>query len=229
MISCVGDMLKWFQFHLGDPSASSGQAQAADGTPFLSAETLRAMKQPQTTISTTPGNELEWGLGWQLNTIDGARVFAHGGGTLGQISYTLGIPEHNFAIAMMTNSSRGGKLIEVVNKWVLERQLGLTMHKPQRVELSAEQLQRLTGTYATTLTTSRVELADGQLALTNTMRWPVTGEEVTMPTVTLAPVSEWEVMVIDEHGEEGGVVAFIPGPDDRARYFRLGRIATRVE
>lgn len=216
MISNVEDMLKWFQFHLGG------------GSDLLSAKTLAEMKETQTTISALPGNETDWGIGWQLGRAGGLRTFAHGGGTLGQISHSFGIPERNFAISSMTNSLRGGKVIEAIEEWVLQHELGITSQKPQPVTLSLDQLERLTGTYKVTLTTSTVELIDGTLTMRTIMRHPLTNEEMELPPVQLVPVSEWEVQTMED-GEPGGVGQFIPGPDGRASHVRMGRLAARVE
>jgi hypothetical protein len=186
------------------------------------------MRETQATISTTPGGETEWGIGWELSRPGGLRAFAHGGGTLGQVTHTLGIPERGFAISVMTNSLKGGQLIEKIEKWVLERHLGLTVTTPQAVELDAEQLRRLAGVYETTLSKTTVAIDDGQLTASVTMRHPLTGEEMQQPPVRLTPVGDWEVLVLED-GEPGGVAQFIPGPDGRASHLRLGRLAARVE
>ena len=49
----------------------------------------------------------------------------HGGGTKGQISLLVMVPEHDLAVAVLTNADQGGLITDEVRRWVLKELLGL--------------------------------------------------------------------------------------------------------
>ena len=57
------------------------------------------------------------------------------------------VPARQFAIVMLTNSDRGGELIQPVVKKAFESYLGIVEHEPKPVPASQEQLSQYTGRY----------------------------------------------------------------------------------
>jgi CubicO group peptidase (beta-lactamase class C family) len=215
IIASAGDLLSFLRFHMGDGTAN--------GERVLAAETVRAMQEPQIEID----DEQAWGIGWGLRTIGGARIIEHGGGTNGQITHMLAVPEQSFGLVTLTNGNRGGHVNEAVEKWALARYCGLREREPAPVSLSIDQLERLTGTYTQRLQTATVTLNDGALTMTVSGNNPFSGEKIEYPPIPLVPLSEWEVMAT-EGDWEGSRARFVPGEDGRPRFLRLGgRLAPR--
>lgn len=135
------DQIKWARFHLGDGTA-------ADGTRVLSKELLDLMKQP--TVE-TPGSALGdyIGISWMLRDVEGVRLVGHGGDTIGQHSEFITVPERDFAISVMTNSSTGPELNEKLTRWALEAYLGLVETDPEPIALGDDALAPYTGRYET--------------------------------------------------------------------------------
>lgn len=215
IIASAGDLLTFLRFHLGDGMTN--------GERVLAEASIRAMQEPQARIS----DEEAWGIGWDLRTIDGARIIRHGGGTNGHITEMLAVPAQNFGLVVLTNGNRGGHVIETVEKWALARYCGVREREPEPISLSEAQLARLTGTYTQRLQTAAVTLDDGTLAMTVSGINPFSGEAVEFPPIPLHPIGEWEVMASE--GEwKGSRSRFIPGEDGRPRFLRLGgRLAPR--
>ena len=78
MSATAADQIAWARFNLGDGTAP-------DGTRILSAESLNRMQQPTVSM---PGSALgdHVGISWLLRDVDGVRLVAHGGTTVGQHS-----------------------------------------------------------------------------------------------------------------------------------------------
>lgn len=215
IIASAGDLLAFLRFHMGDGMAN--------GERVLSAESIRAMQEPQARIS----DEEAWGIGWAPRTVAGARIIRHGGGTNGHITQMLAVPAQNFGLVVLTNGNRGGHVVEAVEKWAFARYCGVRERDPEPISLSAAQLERLTGTYTQRLQEAAVTLEDGALTMTVTGNNPFSGEKIAYPPIPLVTISAWEVMATE--GEwKGSWSRFIPGDDGRPRFLRLGgRLAPR--
>jgi CubicO group peptidase (beta-lactamase class C family) len=145
-IACdVQDLLRYAHFHLGD-----GRVEGE--TRLLSAEMMAAMRSPQVMLWGKEG----WGLSWSVDDTAGTPIISHGGGTNGQSTLLLLVPEHEFALAVLTNADRGGIVIHKVSQWVLKEHVGLEVPDPTPIEASVEDLDAYTGLY--TRPTSDVEL-----------------------------------------------------------------------
>ncbi len=152
LISSARDQIRWARFHLGD-------GRAPDGTPLLSPASLAAMRS-----NPGPGgtllSEID-GAGVAIfvrRTAEGVPVLMHGGDWTGQISGFFFVPERDFAMTLLTNSSSGAALRAdlFLDDWALSRFAGL--HNPPAVPtpLSASSLADYAGTYV-----SRTLEADG--------------------------------------------------------------------
>lgn len=113
---CMTDLLTYARFHLGDGTAANGQR-------VLSQKSLELMRTPQAAKQSTDD---DMGLGWHLRTVGPVRTASHGGTLSGHILLLELVPERNFAIAILTNSNVGWRLIQDVEREALKSYLGAT-------------------------------------------------------------------------------------------------------
>ena len=215
IIASAGDLLEFLRFHMGDGTVN--------GARVLTLESIRAMQHPQVTIT----GEQSWGIGWGLRTIDEARIIEHSGGTHGNITRMLAVPEKAFGLVVLTNGNRGGHVIEAVETWALARSCGLRAKEPEPISLTPGHLARFAGTYTQRLQTATLSVCDGALLMSVAENNPFSGETFTYPPIPLVPIGEWEVMATE--GEwKGSRAQFIPGENGPPRFLRLGgRLAPR--
>ena len=102
----MDNLLEYAGFHLGD-------GRGANGTQLLTSSTLDEMKAPQLRKQ---GYDEDIGLAWHLRTVGAVRTAAHGGTFSGHILLLELVPEKNFAIAILTNSGNGWRLIQDVER-----------------------------------------------------------------------------------------------------------------
>jgi hypothetical protein len=182
-------------------------------------------------VQATVNDESEWGLGWALGRVGGVRTLSHGGGTNGFITNLTVVPERTYAIAVLTNSLRGGAAIRPIVRRALADDLGLVSTDRPRVTLPAAQLERLTGLYRTALArvTITADTAAGTLQVETVTENPFTKKERTLPSYLLAPLGEWDFVGITGENE-GARVDFLPGSDGRPSHVRVGgRLAARAD
>ncbi|GAA2139676.1 serine hydrolase domain-containing protein [Glycomyces algeriensis] len=138
--STARDLVRWARFHLGDGRAESGER-------IVSHEALQAMRRQTVELR---GSSLGDGFGicWFLREIDGAATFAHGGSSVGQFADFLAVPEHDFAIVVLTNAEPGGTPCNLaVIRWALEHYLGLVDRDPEPVSFDRERAAEIVGDY----------------------------------------------------------------------------------
>jgi CubicO group peptidase (beta-lactamase class C family) len=95
---CITDLLAYARFHMGDGTAANGER-------VLKRETLELMRTPQNIKQSTDDSI---GIAWHLRRMGAIRTAAHGGTLGGHILLLELVPERNFAIAILTNSTQGG-------------------------------------------------------------------------------------------------------------------------
>jgi len=110
---CITDMMTYAKFHLGDGTAN--------GARVLTRESLQMM---QTAQSAKQATDDSIGLAWHIRRVAGIRTLSHGGTLSGHILLLEIVPERNFAIAILTNSSSGWRLIQDVEREALRSYLG---------------------------------------------------------------------------------------------------------
>ncbi|MFD2078465.1 CubicO group peptidase, beta-lactamase class C family [Actinopolymorpha cephalotaxi] len=141
LASSLGDQLTWARFQLGD-------GRSPDGTRVLSEQRLRAMHTPTTSHELWPGVRV--GIAWLLREIDGVRLIEHHGDVSGQHSTVTVVPEHDFAIVVLTNATPSGReLAERIVREALESRLGLVERPPEPLSLSPDDLAPYAGDYRT--------------------------------------------------------------------------------
>lgn len=138
LVADIHDQLKYAEFLMSD-------GKAADGTPFLTPESMKQLHTPQHEAG---GGLGEWiGLSLMLANVDGERVVFHGGSINGQQSDFRYVPARRFALAMDTNANNGVFLHMQMAPIILETFLGIKAPAYEYVKLPAEQLAEYAGTY----------------------------------------------------------------------------------
>ncbi|MGI5143242.1 MULTISPECIES: serine hydrolase domain-containing protein [unclassified Streptomyces] len=133
--SSVSDQLRWARFHLG----------SQDGV--LPAEVLHGMKEQTVELrGSTLGDA--FGICWFLRDVDGVRTVGHGGSGNGQFAELLLVPQHDFAVTVMSNAGPDGVAFnQAVVRWVLDHYLGVVDRDPEPVPHDLARAQELVGTY----------------------------------------------------------------------------------
>ncbi|EMD28525.1 serine hydrolase domain-containing protein [Amycolatopsis azurea] len=135
--STAGDQLKWARFFL--TGESEGEAP-------LSAATRDFMRKPQRKAAL---RFEEVGLSWLHTTHGAARLVRHGGNVSNlQLSEFVTLPEHDFAVTVLTNSAGGAALGRQVVDWCLENLVGLP-EVASAPPLPSPALAEYTGRYET--------------------------------------------------------------------------------
>jgi CubicO group peptidase (beta-lactamase class C family) len=116
------NLLEYAQFHLGDGRGPSSQV--------LKRSTLVEMRTPQLHKQ---GYDEDIGLAWHLRTVGSVRTAAHGGTFSGHILLLELVPEKNFAIAILTNSGNGWRLIQDVEREALHAYHGASFAMNQAI------------------------------------------------------------------------------------------------
>jgi CubicO group peptidase (beta-lactamase class C family) len=162
-VTTVADQLTWARFHMGDGTAK-------DGTRVLSEEVLKRMQRPTVEC---PGNALgdAVGISWLLRDVEGLRVVAHGGDTVGQHSIFEMVPEQRFAITSLTNCGpNGGEFNERIWRWAFEAYLGVRIQDPEPLKLDAAALREYAGRYETIAAIADLTVGDGVLIVESEVR-----------------------------------------------------------
>ena len=149
VVSTVKDLMRYAAFHLGNGTAP-------DGKRLLSRTTLELMRTPQAAADL----DRKVGIAWFIRDVQGVRLVYHGGVAIGQQGVLMLAPERGAAIAVETNSVRGGLLHGEVTKWWQKEYLGIEQAAPSYIELDRDRYARLAGHYTAELSDARLELSD---------------------------------------------------------------------
>jgi CubicO group peptidase (beta-lactamase class C family) len=213
VISTVVDLLRFAGWHMGGFPADI----------HLSSQLRDAMRDP--VIRLRAADAEAWGIGWNLDPAnDGTVVIGHGGSFGGfQTQLTL-VPERGWAMAILTNSGRGGMANAEIEHWLLANDLGLDVSDPAPVPLAPEALAPFAGAFRQPEASFAFSVADGGLEMAFTEAYgPVPGE--VPPPVRLLPVGERDFLAVD--GPFKGTRAdFIPDPETGD--FTKVRVGVRV-
>ena len=142
LVAGVRTLLRYARLHLDDPS-------------------LARMQEP-----VLPILEDEWmGLSWFVKDGRGPRILEHGGTTSGQCAWLTLVPEHGFALAVLTNHARGHALVGHVRERALADYAGVEPWSPVARELAPAELEEYVGAYEAYGGTVRLRLETGRLVL----------------------------------------------------------------
>jgi CubicO group peptidase (beta-lactamase class C family) len=219
MISDAGDLLTFAAFFMGDGTWN--------GKRILSPASLEAMLAPQVRAATfLAAGYAEWGgLGWAIRFIESEKVVEHGGSLTGFEVKLKFVPAQRFAIAILTNSSRGGVLGDRVAAWALDHLLDLRVKRPEPIVLPDDELARFVGRYRTSESEAAFSIQDGGLCCVVKELGPNSDHERPYPPKQLWPLSEREFVVVTPDEQEGAHVDFLEGDDGAIRFLRMdGRL-----
>ena len=159
----ASDVITFARAHLNEGKADSGEA-------WLSPDTIAQMQQPQ--VSLPPHSEpfSAWGLGWMLMEGTSKGIFGHDGLTVGQSALLRVFPEHNTAIAVLTNCAKPGLLSGIAQE-VLGSFAGIDLIGPAAADdktaaPATQDLQSLTGVFDSLGSQHCIALNNNQLTLT---------------------------------------------------------------
>jgi D-alanyl-D-alanine carboxypeptidase len=133
LCSTVGDLAKW------DHALGTGQVVTPESYTEMTTPTGAAAK-----------GRLKYGFGLSRDTLGGQQVIRHSGGINGFISDNAWFPDEQMSVTVLSNSgaARSNDLLAQVARAALGVPL---VRGPQRVNMTAAQLERYAGTYAMTL------------------------------------------------------------------------------
>ena len=129
VVATAHDMLTFARFHMGN------------GGGIMKKSSIKAMQKP--TVATSGTGKI--GISWFVDEASGVKIILHGGGTNGQISGFWFIPEKDFALVLLTNSS------ETRENHILDKALqiyfDISIPEPEIIALDSAALESFTGKY----------------------------------------------------------------------------------
>lgn len=224
---CITDLLTYARFHLGDGTAANGQR-------ILARSSLELMRTPQIRKQSTDD---DMGVGWHLRTVGPIHTASHGGTLAGHILLLEIVPERNFAIAILTNSNVGWRLIQDVEREALRSYLGATYALNQGIAHrglvetlpSYEPLARqpdpapYVGTYARPTNTVVVHADGGKLFVQEHQNSGRVGFD--WPVSFFGP----DRTVVMDGPEKGQTIEFVRDAAGKVNWVRVtGRVAVRT-
>ncbi|MEN8192179.1 MAG: serine hydrolase domain-containing protein [Bacteroidota bacterium] len=222
IISDIKDVLRYAHFHLGNGTLE-------DGTQLLSENSIQQMHSPITLVR---DNEY-WGLSWSVKQVDGVRQISHGGATNGQICMLTLFPEHQFAIAVLTNAQYGGKITEEITEYALKQYIDVTIPESIPVKTSEKELAAYVGYYERGYMDVELYMQSENLMCKITIKQGFPNEETppasSPPPMKMALCNKDCLIVMD--GEyKGSKLDIIRRSDGSIGWLRFGlRIHPRVE
>lgn len=222
----ITDILKYAQFQLGDGTAN--------GQRVLTRASLELMRTPQLRKQSTDD---DMGIGWHLRTVGPIHTASHGGTLAGHILLLEIVPERNFAIAVLTNSNVGWRLIQDVEREALKSYLGAAYALNQGIahrglvetlpsyEPLAKQpdLTPYLGTYARPTNTVVVHAENGKLFVQDHQNSGRAGFD--WPVSFFGP----DRTVVMDGPEKGQTIEFVRDAGGKVNWVRVtGRVAVRT-
>jgi hypothetical protein len=221
------DLMTYARFHMGDGTAANGER-------VLKRESLELMRTAQAAKQSTDDSI---GISWHMRHVGPVRTFSHGG-TLGGHNLLLEIvPDRNFAIAVLTNSNVGWRVIQDVEREALKSYLGATYKLNQAIAHrgvvetlpSVEPLARqpdpapYVGTYARPSNTVVVRAEGGKLLVQERQNSGRAGAD--MPIAFFGA----DRAVITDGADRGQTIEFVRDENGRVNWVRVvGRVAVRT-
>jgi CubicO group peptidase (beta-lactamase class C family) len=204
LASTVGDLLRYARFHMGD------------GEEVLQRATLDEMHRSQLEV----GSIFEHvGITWSISERTGARLIGHGGGTNGQVSLFFFAPEHELALAVVTNHQRGNEVAFAARVPALNA-IGSHERERDAIEVDADEYL---GRYESALVEAELRRDDGTLVLAVTPKGgfpkkdsPPQPASPPMPVAFYAP----DRLYVTERPP--GEAEFLRGEDGSIAWLRVG-------
>jgi hypothetical protein len=211
-----------------------GDGTAASGERVLKHESLEQMRTVQ---AHKQGTDDDIGLAWHIRQAGPIRAFGHGGTLGGHILLLELVPERNFAIAILTNSNTGWRLIQDVEREAFKSYLGATYALDQAiahrglvetlpsVEALASQPDPAPylGTYARPSNSYVVRALGGHLLVQDRPNGGGTPRE--SPVAFYGP----DRLLVTDGPDRGQSIEFVRDDTGRVNWIRVvGRVAVRT-
>jgi CubicO group peptidase (beta-lactamase class C family) len=221
--SCAQDMLRYARFHLGDGTGP-------DGARLLSKDKLEFMRSALSQVGHAADAV---GVSWMLKQSGEVMLVSHGGATNGQQAAFVFAPARDFALVVLTNSSRGSELHREISDWTLNRYLGITKTKPDIQAMTESALAEYVGDYEAALTKYEIRLEDGELILQARPKGGFPNKDSkpgpTPPSARIGFVAEDRIVGLDWH-IKGLPGEFLRDGEGKIVWFRFGsRIHARQD
>lgn len=123
VLTSVTDLMRYARFHLGD-------GRTDDGRQYLQRPRLAQMQQAQVPKH---GTDDEMGLGWHVRRLGEVTTLAHGGTLNGHCLLVQLVPARQLAFTVLTNHVDGWRLVQDVERAVLQRYAGVALAAGQRI------------------------------------------------------------------------------------------------
>lgn len=209
VISNVLELLRFAACHLNDG--------AAGGSRVISAGSARLMRS----IQTTADFGRNWGLGWLMRPVGDCYTVEHNGATNGFTARLLTVPEHKFAIAVLTNADNGAAAHSAIATEALRQFLALESPQVQPITLTTEAVASFQGHFRHGLADITFELNGEDLIMKRVNHEPFRGEDEVVPAARARPVSGSDVVIV-EGIYEGAVAEYFWNRDGTPRFIRMG-------
>lgn len=230
------DLCAFGQFHIN-------KGVGVNGTRVLSEKSALAMREIQFPEVTKRGDGGQ-GIGWFVGKQGPFEVLSHGGGTLGQTSSFMVLPEQGVSISVLTNGPGGGTVMAGVIKEVFSRLGGedFAAEVAQKQAAAAEQdapaeqpppvevdLQKYVGVYERKYLTTTVTLEGDTLQAKTVLGGYLADQLPPMKPMTLKPLTVTNFLALDEEGKPASGAEFSDLDDEgRPEYLIMGRVSRRV-
>jgi CubicO group peptidase (beta-lactamase class C family) len=223
---CITDLMTYARFQMGDGTSAKGER-------ILSKESLATMRAVQAHKQSTDD---DIGIAWHERTVGGVRTYSHGGTLAGHNLLLEIVPDRQFAIAILTNSNVGWRVIQDVERKALASYLGVEYSMNQAIahrgvvetlpeyQPMAPQpaLAEYLGTYARPTNTVVVRAESGKLFVQEKQNSGRAG--VDWPVVFFGP----DHAVITEGTDAGQTIEFVRDVSGKVDWVRVvGRVAVR--
>lgn len=186
MVSTVGDLAKF--------------TEALHEGRLLRPATYRRMT---TRYRTTDGHETEYGLGLWIRKSQGHTLYGHGGDVVGFSAEVEADPMAHTLVVILQNEDKFGAHhavnVEYLSRRLLALAAGKPIPEPKAVNLTAEQLAQVVGSYASSQGRRVISLEQGELISRFNGSRPYR-LKATSPTTFFDPQSELRLRFVIEHG-----------------------------
>jgi len=167
-------MLEFAAFHLGTGNSAGGEL-------LLSSEGLRRLLSPSTDATTG----LTHTHTWSADAPSACTVLSAGGNMPQQVSRIALVPDKDFALVVLANSTAGGALAEPIQRRALQEFCGIEADGVERAPASDELKRQACGKFVNPTSDVVIDEHDGSLFAQVTMK------RGGFPYETVQQIVEW--------------------------------------
>lgn len=221
VISCVDDLLAWLRFWLGRPVGAPGALPLGDTF------RCKALAEQMPRYNEQNGQA----LGWEIRYDPAARVYCHGGVTVGYCSYTLFVPDLDLAAVVLTNSTSGGRLHRELTRWLVGEIGGTPWRALEPITPQPSDLTRYEGAYWHSFGITRVRAtSEADLELDTTRHATDDGSWQPPPenAVRAKLVARDHAAITTPGATAGNLIDFDPDRTPASWLRTGGRLAVRI-